>query len=109
MEKCSQQDVNGVGHRRHITVIIRLFYKLQHKNWLLPKFTRLPEYDILSATSVVRYAQTARKLLAASSRAPLGPHDAPQTPAGEGETPRPQPPRRPRRLDSRTLGLDIGV
>jgi hypothetical protein len=49
-EKKSKQDVKGMGQGRHILVITRLFCEVETQNLTA---TRLPEYDILSATSVV--------------------------------------------------------
>ena len=49
-EKNTKQDVKGMGQRGHILVITRLFCEVETQKLTT---TRLPEYDILSATIAV--------------------------------------------------------
>jgi hypothetical protein len=49
-EKITKQDVKGMVQRGHILVIARLFCEVETQKLTT---TRLPEYDILSATRVV--------------------------------------------------------
>jgi hypothetical protein len=50
LEKISKQDMKGMGQGGQILVITRLFCEVGTKKLTT---TRLPEHDILSATSVV--------------------------------------------------------